>query len=73
MGCSTAESCPVFELTIPAMTCGHCVGVVTTAIEHLDPLAKVEIDLPSHRVRVDTTRERKVVEAVLAEVGYASA
>ncbi|HEY6134600.1 MAG TPA: heavy-metal-associated domain-containing protein [Rubrivivax sp.] len=63
----------MFELTIPTMTCGHCVGVVTTAIEHLDPMAKVEIDLPSHRVRVDTSRDRKAVEAVLAEAGYVPA
>jgi copper chaperone len=63
----------VFELTIPTMTCGHCVGVVTTAIEHLDPLAKIEIDLSRHLVRVDSTHERKAVEAALAEAGYAPA
>ena len=61
----------MLELTLPTMTCGHCVSVVTKAIQQTDPQALVEIDLASHRVRVDTTEDRETIESAVAEAGYA--
>jgi copper chaperone len=52
------------------MTCGHCVGVVTKAIKNTDPKANVEIDLASHRVRVETAEDREVIESAVIEAGY---
>lgn len=63
----------MLELTIPSMTCGHCVSVVTKAIKQADPRALVEIDLASHRVRVETTEDRKTIESAVGEAGYAPA
>lgn len=63
----------MIELTIPDMTCGHCVGVVTKTIKQADPTAQVDIDLPSHQVRVQTTLDRATLAAALAEEGYAPA
>ena len=60
----------MLELTLPTMTCGHCVSVVTKAIKQADPRALVEIDLASHRVRVETTEGRETIEAAVAEAGY---
>ena len=60
----------MLELTLPTMTCGHCVGVVTKAIKQADPQASVEIDLASHRVRVETTEDRETIESAVAEAGY---
>ena len=60
----------MLELIVPTMTCGHCVSVVTKAIKQTDPKAVVEIDLASHRVRVETTENRETIEAAVAEVGY---
>ena len=60
----------MLELIVPTMTCGHCVSVVTKAIKQTDPQAVVEIDLASHRVRVETTENRETIEAAVAEVGY---
>lgn len=60
----------MLELTLPTMTCGHCVGVVTKAIKQADPKALVEIDLASHRVRVETTEDREAIESAVAEAGY---
>ncbi len=60
----------MLELTLPTMTCGHCVGVVTKAIKQADPQALVEIDLASHRVRVQTTEDREFIAAAVAEAGY---
>ena len=63
----------MLELTLPTMTCGHCVGVVTQAIKQADPQASVEIDLASHRVRVETAADRATIEAAVNEAGYAPA
>ena len=60
----------MLEMTIPSMTCGHCVGVVTKAIKQADPLATVDIDLARHSVRVQTTSERAAIESALTEAGY---
>ncbi len=35
------------------MTCGHCVGAVTRAVNELDPQARLSIDLPTHTVQVE--------------------
>lgn len=60
----------MFELTLPTMTCGHCISVVTKAIKQADAQAVVEIDLASHSVRVQTTEDRQTIEAAVVEAGY---
>lgn len=55
---------------IPNMTCGHCVRAVTQAVLVADPAAKVQADLATHKVQVDTTASRDVVAAQLAQAGY---
>ena len=60
----------MLELTLPTMTCGHCVSVVIKAIKQTDPRALVEIDLASHRVRVETTEDRETIASAVAEAGY---
>ena len=63
----------MLELILPTMTCGHCISVVTQAIKQTDPQASVEIDLASHRVRIETTEDRETIESAVAEAGYAPA
>jgi copper chaperone len=58
------------ELTLPAMTCGHCVRTVTQTVQRLDPAAQVRTELDTHRVRIDTTAPRERVLAALAAEGY---
>lgn len=53
------------------MTCGHCVSVVTKAIKQADPQASVQIDLASHRVRIETAEDRETIESSVTEAGYA--
>ena len=60
----------MLEYTLPDMTCGHCVATVQRTLLALDPAAKVDIDLPSHRVRVDTALGDAQVRDVLTEEGY---
>jgi copper chaperone len=60
----------MIEMTLPTMTCGHCVRTVTKAVHDVDAQAKLEIDLPTHVVRIDSTHPRQEFAAALAEQGY---
>jgi copper chaperone len=62
----------MIELTLPTMTCGHCVATVTRTVQKLDAAATVEIDLPTHRVRIESTQPPETLKAALAEEGYAA-
>ena len=37
------------------MSCGHCVGTITQALKDVDKNAKVEVNLASHRVQVESS------------------
>lgn len=58
------------ELTLPDMTCGHCVKTVTQTVQKLDPQARVAADLATHRVSIETQADPQKVKAALAEEGY---
>jgi copper chaperone len=62
----------MIEMTLPTMTCGHCVKTVTRTVQQVDPAATVEIDLPTHRVRIDSTRAAQAFATALADEGYAA-
>jgi copper chaperone len=61
---------PMIEFNIESMSCGHCVSVVTQAVKSVDPQAKVDVDLATHKVRVETSEDRETVAAALTEAGY---
>ncbi len=63
----------MLDLQIPDMTCGHCVKAVTAAVKAADPAAALQIDLPTHRVQVQTAVPREQVVARLVEAGYTPA
>jgi copper chaperone len=67
------EKPAMIEFTLPTMTCGHCVKAVTAAVQQLDAAATLQIDLPSHQVRIESTRPADEFRRVLAEEGYAAA
>jgi len=60
----------MLELTLPDMSCGHCVKAVTGAVQRLDESAKLEFDLPAHKVRIESSRPEADLRAALAEEGY---
>jgi copper chaperone len=60
----------MLEFNISTMTCGHCVGAVTRAVQEVDPQARVAIDLPTHRVSIETAATRERVVSALVEAGY---
>ncbi|MFA9441505.1 heavy-metal-associated domain-containing protein [Uliginosibacterium sp. sgz301328] len=60
----------MMNLTIPAMTCGHCESRVRQAIAALDPSAHVEVSLSDKRVRIGSEQPQHKIVAALAEAGY---
>jgi copper chaperone len=63
----------MIELTLPTMTCGHCVRTVTDTVRKLDPAAQLNIDLPTHKVQIESDRPAGEFRSALAEEGYAPA
>ena len=60
-------------LTVPDMTCGHCVQTVSGALEPLPGVEDVSVDLPSKTVAVSYDPHRVSLEQirlVLAEEDY---
>lgn len=53
------------------MTCGHCAGVITRAVQAVDADARVEVDLGRHLVRVDarSASNDTILQAIQA-AGY---
>ena len=62
----------MIELTLPTMTCGHCVKTVTQTVQRLDAGATVDIDLAQHRVRIESKHAAQEFMAALAVEGYAA-
>lgn len=53
------------------MTCGHCVGTITKALQGADKDAKVTIDLARHLVMVESARaDARTLGEAIAEAGY---
>jgi copper chaperone len=53
------------------MTCGHCVSTITKALKATDKDAKVEIDLASHRVKVEpASADAEDLAEAIKDAGY---
>jgi copper chaperone CopZ len=60
----------MIELKVNDMTCEHCVNTITKTVTSLDPGAKVEADLGTKRVRIDSSRQADELTKVLEEAGF---
>lgn len=60
----------MIELTLPDMTCGHCVRTVTETVQRVDAAAALTIDLPSHLVRIESQQPAERFTAALTDEGY---
>jgi copper chaperone len=60
----------MITLKVPDMTCGHCAGVVTKAVQSIDAEARVDIDLKAQTVTVHTTADNETVSRALETAGY---
>ncbi len=60
----------MLTLKVPDMTCGHCVEVVTKAIQSVDAGAKVDVDLKTQTVTVDANSDGPAFTRALEVAGY---
>ena len=60
----------MYELTVDGMSCGHCVGRVTQSVQGVDPNAKVAIDLPTKKVRIDSHADLDKIAGAIDAAGY---
>lgn len=60
----------MLEFNLPDMSCGHCASTVTKAVKLVDPEARVEVDLTSKKVKVDSSEDRQQIAQALSEAGY---
>lgn len=60
----------MLELTVPDMTCGHCKSVITRAVGAIDSAAKLDFDLPSHKVSVAGEASPDEIRAAIVRAGY---
>lgn len=60
----------MYELQVEGMSCGGCVRSVTKSVQTVDSNAKVEVDLASKTVRVDSQASLDTVRSAIADAGY---
>ncbi len=58
------------KLKVPSMVCDGCVSTVKDAILTHEPKAKVEIDLDTKQVSVDTDASEASIKQVITAVGH---
>lgn len=56
------------KLTVQGMTCGHCAGAITRAIERLG--GNADVDLTGGTVRVSGTADENAVREAIEKEGY---
>ncbi len=60
----------MIEFKLPDMSCGHCVGSVTETVKRVDPAAKVEVDLATKQVKLESSESAASFADALTEAGY---
>ena len=60
----------MLEFNLPDMSCGHCASTVTQTVKLVDPDAKVDVDLSSKQVKIESTEDRASIAEALTEAGY---
>jgi Cu+-exporting ATPase len=60
----------MYELTVEGMSCGHCVGRVTKTVQEIDQQARVDIDLPTKKVKIDSQADLERIVQAIDAAGY---
>lgn len=58
------------SFTLPDMSCGHCVGAISKALQTLDAECELNFDLPAHQLQVASHLSREQLAEALTEAGY---
>ena len=57
-------------LKVSGMTCGGCINAVTRAVQAQDPQAKVQADLASQTVTLETTLSEPQASQLITDAGF---
>jgi copper chaperone len=60
----------MIRLTIPKISCGHCVRAVTNAVKEVDANANVVIDIAGKTADIESNAATADLMAKLAAAGY---
>jgi len=60
----------MLSLKVSGMTCGGCINAVTRAIQAQDSLAKVQADLATQIVDLETTLSAEQASRLLTNAGF---
>jgi copper chaperone len=58
------------SFNVPDMSCGHCVNAITKAVTSLDPNARIETNLETKMVSIESSANSTALVDVLTEAGY---
>jgi copper chaperone len=60
----------MLNLKVSGMTCGGCINAVTRAIQSQDPQAKVQADLASQTVNLETSLSPEQASQLITDAGF---
>jgi copper chaperone len=60
----------MFSLKVSGMTCGGCINAVTRAVQSQDPSAKVQADLSTQTVTLETTLSQAQASQLITDAGF---
>jgi len=60
----------MLSLKVSGMTCGGCINAITRAIQAEDPQAKVQADLGTQTVSLETTLSQAQASQLLTDAGF---
>lgn len=60
----------MLTLSVPDMSCGHCVKAITEAVKEIDTAAAVSTDLAAKTVRIETLADSAKILKSLDDAGY---
>jgi copper chaperone len=60
----------MLSLKVSGMTCGGCINAITRAIQAQDPQAKVQADLASQVVSLETSLSAEEAGQLITEAGF---
>ena len=58
------------QFKVQDMTCGHCATTIEKAVKSADPAARVDVDLSTHSVRIESAHAGDTLKRAISEAGY---
>jgi copper chaperone len=58
------------EFNVADMSCGGCASTISRAVANLDPTAKVQIDVATKTVKVESSLKQGQIASVIEKAGF---